>query len=108
MVNTIPGTIPYPPAVSGTWTAQPVVNTLAAKISVDGNKVVLESECTFNFTGVDSGGNPVTGSETVTLSASPTVLTDNSNDILRLGDIAVGTYGNTINIIAGQTKLRTA
>jgi len=108
MISAIAGTIPPPPAVSGVWTAGAIDVTEAAKISVDGNKVILDAECEFSFVGVDVGGAPVNDSETVTLNPSATVLNDNSNDILRLGDIQIGTYGNTLVVIAGQIKLRSA
>lgn len=108
MITAIVGTVPYPPAVSGSWTAGTIINTKVIKLSVDGNKVVKKAECTFTFTGVDSIGNPVSGSSKVTLNASTTVLTDNSDNLLVLGDSANDSYGNTLIVSSGQNKLRTA
>jgi len=104
-----PGGVPPAPCTAGSWSAGPVIETLGAKVSQGGTKVVLQAECTFTFTGTQTPpGIPCSGSSKVTLSANPTKLTDNGSDILVLGDTNSDSYGNTLTASPSQTKLKTS
>ena len=113
MVMATPGAIPYPPATSGSWSSGPVIYKNANKLSVNGNKVTFEAECTFLFNGIQTPpppGAPVSGSSKVTLSPpSSTKLKENGKDLLRIGDIKSDSYGNTLSVVGGSnTKLKSA
>ena len=110
MVSVTPGAAMYSPAVVGTWTASPPTTTSANYITVDGTKVIIQAECVFNFagTGPTPPGSPVVGSSTVTLNAGTTILRDSTNSLLVVGDTTSDSYGNTVSIVAGQIKLKTA
>lgn len=108
MVKITDGNVLYPPAVSGSWSHSPPTISKVSYLSYDKNLVVYEVSCNFSFSGLDSAGNPVSGSSSVTLSPNPTVLTENKQDLLVEGDKNFDSYNNTIEIDSGQDVLRTA
>lgn len=103
-VQATPGTAMYSPADSGAWSAGAVQHTTYAALTVGGVAVVHEASCEFTFSGADSKSNgaPVTGSETVTLTASPTSLMRGKDAVLRDGDEAEGSYGNKLRAVTSR------
>ena len=93
-------------ATSGTWTAGQISDTPYDKIVSGGAKAISEAQCTFNFSGANASGAPVTGSETVTLSARATKLQQGAAGVLVEGDSASGTFGNKLTA-SGGPKLGT-
>lgn len=110
MVLATPGVVPYPPAASGVWTPGPIIYKNASKLSVNGNMVTFEAECTFMFSGLTPATTPVTGSSKVTLTPmGQTKLTENGKSLLRLGDRISDQYNNTLQVISGSnTKLKSS
>lgn len=103
-----PGTTPFAPADSGAWAPGPVITTPCPKLSAGGKKVIKKATCTFTFTGVQSAsGAPVSGTEMVELPAAKTKLTMGGT-VLLSGDKKQGSYGNKLEVIASQQKLKTA
>jgi hypothetical protein len=86
-------------ATSGSWTAGTVTEQTYTWLTVGGAAVVHAASCTFSFTGSD-GMNTVTGTSTVSLTAATTVLQHGSTNVLRNGDSASDTYGNTLAVQA--------
>ncbi|AOY59394.1 hypothetical protein [Desulfococcus multivorans] len=101
-VIAIPGTTPYPPAVSGAWVPGPVTCTGYSTVTVNGVGVIYEARCTFTFTGVGPTppGNPVSGTEDVTLSAGDTAVNGSQSSVLLDGDSETGSYGNQLQVVA--------
>lgn len=106
-VLAIPGTIPYPPAVSGAWIPGPVTYSVYSKVKVNGRAVIYEAKCTFTFAGVASPPAPVSGTEDVTLSASSTSVNDGQNSVLLDGDNKTGNYGNQLQAVAVANPAKT-
>ena len=110
-VIAIPGTTPYPPAVSGAWIPGPVTHTSYSKVSVNGISVIYEASCTFTFTGVGPPppptGTPVSGTEDVTLSAGDTPVNGSQSSVLLDGDSETGTYGNQLQVVAPGNPAKT-
>lgn len=92
------------------WTAGSVIYTNGTKIKVNGIFVITKAECTFTWTGAPPplGCSPTTMTSKVTLNPSTTKLKDNSTNILRNGDTAQDSYGNTLTAVVTQTKLKTS
>ncbi len=109
-VKTSGGTTPFPPAdTTISWTAGTPICTSYPKLTVGGQPVLYEVQCTFIFSGTQSTpSGPVTvpGSETVTLSASAlgtTKLQGQEQQVLRDGDQSTTSlYGNVISISASE------
>lgn len=91
-----PGTTLYAGAQSGTWTAGPVSPITYDHLTVGGVAVLAKASCEFSFSGT-SGNTAVTGSSTVTLSPSATVLQYGGANVLRDGNSADDEYGNTLS-----------
>jgi hypothetical protein len=106
-VSATPGTTPFSGAQSGTWTAGTISETAYDKVVSGGAKAISQAQCTFSFTGANSSGATVTGSETVTLSAGATKLQKGAAGVIVDGDSATGTYGNKLTA-SGGPKLGTA
>jgi len=101
-----PGATPFTGAQSGTWTAGAVAYTSYEKLVSGGANVISEARCTFNFTGANSSGATVTGTETVVLSAESTKLQRGASNVILDGDSATGEFGNTLAASSGA-KLET-
>jgi hypothetical protein len=106
-VIAIPGTTPYPPAVSGAWIPGPVTYSSYSTVKVSSRAVIYEAKCTFTFTGVDSTPAPVSGTEDVTLSAGSTSVNDGQDSVLLDGDSESGNYGNQLQVIASANPAKT-
>lgn len=107
-VKATPGSTPYPPADSGTWTAGPVEYQAYDNFKVKSKAVVYQAKCKFTFSGVNSAsGVTVSGEETVELKAQQTKLQQGQKKVLVDGDMAMGTYQNQLQAVAMQ-KLTTA
>lgn len=102
------GAVPFPPAtVTTSWVPGPITYTLAKYIQVDGVAAVVKATCTFAFTGLNVLV-PVSGTSTVSLEPqAPTFLNDDGDDLLKNGDVAVDSYGNTLQAVVTQQKLYT-
>ena len=106
-VSATPGTSPFTGADSGTWTAGPVTVTTYPTLRAGDAEVAFKAICTFQFSG-KSGQTPVTGSETVTLSAASSAkLQKGKNGVLLDGDVAEGAFGNKLTASSTRT-LRTS
>jgi len=107
-VVAIPGVTPYPPAVTGAWIPGPVTYASYSQVKSNGRAVIYEAKCTFTFTGTGPTppGNPVSGSEDVTLSAGSTAVNDGQNSVLLDGDSETGTYGNQLQTIASANPIK--
>jgi hypothetical protein len=93
------GTTPFTGADLGTWTAGAVSVQFYNHLTSGGTTVIHQAECTFNFSGTNSGtGATITGSETVTLTAGATVLQRGQSGVLVQGDVAIGTFGNKLEV----------
>ncbi|MEO0375336.1 MAG: hypothetical protein AAF329_12075 [Cyanobacteria bacterium P01_A01_bin.17] len=105
-----PGTVFFPPADSGAWTAGPVTETPDPKLTAGKKQVIYQATCTFSFSGANSAsGATVTGTEVVTLSAKPTKLQGKTTKVLVDSDSATGVlYANQLKVVASQTKLLTS
>jgi hypothetical protein len=106
-VVAIPGTIPYPPAASGVWVPGAVTYSSYSAVKQQGRAVIYEAKCTFTFTGAAPNGNPVSGSEDVTLSAGSTEVNKGQNSVLVDGDSKRGNYGNQLQAIAPANPAQT-
>jgi hypothetical protein len=106
-VSATPGNTPYTGAESGSWTAGTITYQGYDPLTIGGTRVVREASCTFSFSGASSSGATITGTETVTLSASATKLQGGSSNLLVDGDSEVGSYGNELLVQTGA-KLQTA
>lgn len=95
-IKATPGTIPFPPANTGSWRAEPVKEVIHSTLKVKGKPVVLEATCTFTFSGFSSTGATVTGSEEVKLSPTTKVLLKSSTFVLVDGDMQIGQFGNQL------------
>lgn len=105
-VIAVPGAMPYPPAQSGTWTALPVQVKAYPKLKVGRQSVIYEAECKFIFNGVGPppANNPVSGQETMKLTAKSTKL---QKKVLVQGDMMQSPYGNQLKIVT-TSKVKTA
>lgn len=108
-VITIPGTTPYPPAVSGAWVPGPVIYSSYPKVSVNGVGVIYEARCTFTFAGVGPPppSSPVSGTEDVVLSAGDTAVNGSQSSALLDGDSKAGNYGNQLQVVAPANPVST-
>ena len=105
-VTAIPGSIFFTSATSGSWSAGPVTVTTYPKLRAEA-QVAFQASCTFQFSG-SSGQTPVTGSETVTLTAAGSAkLQKGLNGVLLAGDNAEGAFGNKLTASSTRT-LRTS
>jgi hypothetical protein len=104
-VIAVPGAMPYSPAQTGAWTALPVQMKAYPKLKVGGQAVIYEAECKFMFTGVGPppANNPVSGQETVKLTAKSTKL---QKKVLVQGDMMQSPYGNQLKIVT-TSKVKT-
>jgi hypothetical protein len=85
------------PATTGVWAAGTIHETPHDKLKAAGSKALREAKCTFRFTGSDSSGAAVAGTEDVTLSATATLLQKQHGGVLLDADNKAGdTYGNTL------------
>lgn len=98
-VSATPGTVPFTGATAGTWSAGPVVCTSYPRYKIGGTPVIYRAQCTFVFSGT-SGSSAVTGTETVTLTASGSAVLRSAQAVLLDRDLAVGTFGNTLRVQA--------
>jgi hypothetical protein len=110
-VTATAGTAPFTGAESGTWTAGAVSVTTYDDLVVGTRKVVWKATCTFSFTGASSSGAAVSGAETVTLTASTTLLNQSRTSVLVDGDAQTGgdaapTFDNRLSV-AASGALRT-
>jgi hypothetical protein len=105
-VSATAGTTPSTKADSGTWTAGPVSLTTLDDLTVGGDPVVVEAECTFTFSGT-KGTSGVTDTSTVTLPASDHPLLGSQDSVLVDGDEERDGYGNTVSV-SSTRDLRTA
>lgn len=105
-----PGTIPYPPAVTGAWIPGSVSYSSYSKVKSGGRAVIYEAKCTFTFTGATAPppSTPVSGTEDVTLTASSTSVNDGQNSVLLDGDSKTGNYGNQLQAIAPANPASTS
>jgi hypothetical protein len=108
MVEITDGAIMFPPAVNGAWSHSDPTVIKMNKLKVDGDPVIRQVTCVFTFNGTDAFGVPVIGSSTITFNPNTTVLKVDSYDLLVVGNSISDTYGNTIQISNGQTKLKTS
>ena len=93
------GTSPFTGADKGTWTAGQISYQSYAKLTVSGQKVIHEASCTYDFSGTTTDGNPILGKESVTLTASPTLLQKGQSQVLVNGDAAKDSkYGNKLEV----------
>ena len=91
---------PVPP-----FSVTSTVYTPGIKVSVNGTKVITKVVVTFT----SAGPTPPSGTtDVVTVTPGTTKLKDNSTNVLRAGDNATGTYGNTVVITPTQTKLKSS
>jgi hypothetical protein len=96
-IKATPGSTPFAPADTGSWTAGPVVEVTHPKLQVKGKPVVLEASCVFTFSGsISSTGAPVAGVEVVMLRPTTKVLLKSSTFVLVDGDKQKGVYGNEL------------
>lgn len=101
-VNATAGSQPFKPATDGKWTASPVTYKSYSNLSISGTKVIYEAECTFVFAGTTAppASAPVAGTSTVKLTAGTTQLQRGVNNVLKDGDSAKDSYGNTLKVAA--------
>ncbi len=104
-VSATAGTSPYTGAQSGTWTAGPVSETSYANLKAGGKEVIWKAECTFSFSGANSSGATVTGTEKVTLTATTKLLKKAEHSVLVDGDSKTGgdtppTFDNKLSVSA--------
>lgn len=105
-VETEVGSVPFPPAASGSWTAGQITYTSYPKLKIDGAEVIHEAKCTFTFNGATSSVPPVTvtGSSEVILTASATKLQQGSSYALKVGDSQQDGYLNTVKVTGSITN----
>jgi hypothetical protein len=90
----------YPsPSTAGTWAAAQVAPVSYPFLTVGGVAVLHGASCVFTFTPTD-GTSPANPTSTVTLTATATALQKGSTFVLRNGDSAHDTYGNTLTVAA--------
>jgi hypothetical protein len=84
----------------GSWSVAAVTKRIYAHLTVDGSPVVYEVAADFAYGGTDSANNgaPVTDGSSVTLTASPTVLTYGGGSVLVDGGANQDAHGNTVRI----------
>lgn len=100
------GTTPFAPATTGTWTPGPLLHTKATAVTCQQKPALHSVSCTFQFNGNQQTANglvPVTGSETVELQATASLLTVNNKALLRNGETKTGSHGNTLTAQVAQT-----
>jgi hypothetical protein len=107
-VSATAGTSPYTGAQSGTWTAGPITETSYANLKSGSKEVIWKAECTFSFSGANSSGATVTGTEKVTLTAKTTLLKKGEHNVLVDGDSKTGgdtppSFDNKLSVSAGGT-----
>jgi hypothetical protein len=102
-----PGTTPFTGANAGNWTVGPIGVQTYSKLTIGGQPVIHRASCTFSFTGTTSTGAPITGIETVTLTAGTTVLQKGQSGILVQENSFTGNFGNKLEVQTAN-KLTTA
>lgn len=95
-VTATAGTTMFTGADSGAWTAGAVTYQSYPNLTINGVPAIYQASCTFTFSGLSSSSAPVTGAETVTLTASATLMQGGLSNVLVDGDQATGTYGNQL------------
>ena len=97
-------------ADSGTWTAGTVTAEAAGSPPSSplrvGGEVIRSASCALSFTGT-AGSTTVTGTSTVSLTATGTVLTVGGAAVLRDGDTAKDDFDNTLTA-SSEAPLRSA
>lgn len=103
-VQATPGSTPFPPAVSGAWSAGTVQYTSYSNHTVQGDAVIWQALCTFNFsgTGPPPAAAPVAGVSAVTLTAKSEKYLP-ANKVLVNGDSIQDVYGNTLKVSSART-----
>lgn len=84
------------------WTAGTINEVTVSKLKVNGNKAIIQASCAFTHT-----TNPNSPS-TIVLNPSGSKLKVSGSDLLRVGDSASDAFGNSLSVIGGQTKLKSA
>jgi hypothetical protein len=84
----------------GLWSVTTVTKHIYSHLTIDGSPVVYEVTADFAYSGTDSADNgaSVTDASSVTLTASPTVLTYGGGAVLVNGDTNQDAHGNTVRI----------
>jgi hypothetical protein len=103
-VSATAGSVLYPGAASGAWTAGPVSVTPYAPLTVGGAATLAQATCLFSFTGTSPApaSSPVAGTSSLTLTPTATVLKFGGGNLLRDGDQAADSYGNTLAASSGR------
>lgn len=99
------GTTPFTGADSGTWTAGTVSVQSYNQLTIGSAAIIHQAKCTFTFNGKSSTNTPITGSETVTLTAGATVLQKAQSGVLVQGDVATGVFGNKLEVQTANVLL---
>lgn len=100
---TTPGSTPYPPADSGSWSATTVTYSTYANLKTNGKNVIYKAECKFIFSGIVSSiGVTVVGEDTVTLEANPKKLQSGQYNVLVDGDSKESSFGNKLEAKASN------
>jgi hypothetical protein len=97
-VEATPGKIPFPDAVKGDWTADPVTYKAYDHLTIGGKSVIHGASCTFRFEGERSNGSKVIGDEEVNLTAGATVLQGALSGVLCNNDKLKGKFGNQLEV----------
>lgn len=98
-------------AQSGSWQAGTLEVTTGTKLTAAGKKVELSAVMTWTYQGGTAGTSPMPPvSDSATLTAGPTKLTEGGQSVLVEGDEALGTMdpGNKITVSKSQDFLKTA
>lgn len=106
--RTTPGTSPDAQKWSGKWTVTDLQVTQGDYVR-SGRAVELTATATFTYVGTDNAGFGHTVTETVSLEAKPTVLTDRGRSVLLDGDEVSGEIddGNRVRVQTREARLRT-
>lgn len=101
---------------TGSWTFISLIITLGTKVKVDGDFCEIIAVCNWLYTGGTVPAPPAGCATSAPLPPIPdtatltgtSILKDNSIDIIRFGDEALGTVdpANKIIVDSGQTKLK--
>jgi hypothetical protein len=98
-VSATAGTLPFTAADSGTWTPGSISYTSYPTLRSGGAAVIWKATCTFTFSGQNSGGGKVEGSETVTLEAASRTIQP-GHFVLVDGDREESGYQNVLAVSA--------
>lgn len=103
------GTGLYTGAAKGTWMPGPVTVSTYAKLTIGGAAAAWQAKSTFAFAGFGPtpAETPISGTSTVTLSASTKKLQGRASHVLVNGDEKSDSYGNKVKVSASG-KLRSA